>query len=571
MEEPMPERAKKIVIIGGVAAGATAAARVRRLDENAEIILLERGPYVSFANCGLPYHIGGTIEKRSKLLLQTPEGFFSRYRVQVMLNTEAIDIDRQKKIVTVRNNKAPDPNQAISTIEYDGLILAQGGTPVIPPLPGIDQSHVFKLWTIPDMDSINKYIKEHNPKQVVVVGGGFIGLETAEAFVERGLSVTIVELTDHLMPPMDLVYGKRIQERFEAAGAKVLVQRGVQSIEKDAVTLNDGNTIPADMVLLSVGVRPNTELAKKADLEIGATGALVVNEYLKTQDPFIWAAGDMVEVVSRVSGAKVRIPLAGPANRQGRIAATNVVAALSELHGEAGPAPIKYRGAIGTSVVKIFDETAASTGFSLAAARKAGFDARETTILKAHHATYYPGDQDLLLTLVYEAKTGKLLGVQAYGKEGVEKRIDAAAVALYAQLTVENLTEIDFAYAPPYSSANDPLNMAAFAAVNALSGYSPQISADEVPLDGSVQILDVRTYGEYSHGHLGEAVHIPLDELRDRLEELAKDKPIRIVSKGGFEGHLANRILIQQGFIDVAYISGGWATLRLRTGLNIEA
>jgi len=571
MEEPMPERAKKIVIIGGVAAGATAAARVRRLDENAEIILLERGPYVSFANCGLPYHIGGTIEKRSKLLLQTPEGFFSRYRVQVMLNTEAIDIDRQKKIVTVRNNKAPDPNQAISTIEYDGLILAQGGTPVIPPLPGIDQSHVFKLWTIPDMDSINKYIKEHNPKQVVVVGGGFIGLETAEAFVERGLSVTIVELTDHLMPPMDLVYGKRIQERFEAAGAKVFVQRGVQSIEKDAVTLNDGTTIPADMVLLSVGVRPNTELAKKAGLEIGATGALVVNEYLKTQDPFIWAAGDMVEVVSRVSGAKVRIPLAGPANRQGRIAATNVVAALSELHGEAGPAPIKYRGAIGTSVVKIFDETAASTGFSLAAARKAGFDARETTILKAHHATYYPGDQDLLLTLVYEAKTGKLLGAQAYGKEGVEKRIDAAAVALYAQLTVENLTEIDFAYAPPYSSANDPLNMAAFAAVNALSGYSPQISADEVPLDGSVQILDVRTYGEYSHGHLGEAVHIPLDELRDRLEELAKDKPIRIVSKGGFEGHLANRILIQQGFIDVAYISGGWATLRLRTGLNIEA
>jgi len=567
----MPEKANKIVIVGGVAAGATAAARVRRLDETAEIVLLERGPYVSFANCGLPYHIGGTIEKRSKLLLQTPEGFFSRYRVQVMLNTEAIEIDRQKKLVTVRNNKAPDPNQALSTIEYDGLILAQGGTPVIPPLPGVDQSHVFKLWTIPDMDAINKYIKEHNPKHVVVVGGGFIGLETAEAFVERGLSVTIVELTDHLMPPMDMVYGKRIQERFEAAGAAVLVQKGVQSIEKDRVTLNDGTTIPADMVLLSVGVRPNTELAKKAGLEIGATGALVVDEYLKTLDPYIWAAGDMVEVVSRVSGAKVRIPLAGPANRQGRIAATNVVAALSELQGNAGPTPLKYRGAIGTSVVKIFDETAASTGFSLAAARKAGFNARETTVLKAHHATYYPGDQDLLLTLVYEATTGKLLGAQAYGKEGVEKRVDAAAVALYAQLSVENLTEIDFAYAPPYSSANDPLNMAAFAAVNALSGYSPQISADELPLDGSVQILDVRTYGEYSHGHLAEAIHIPLDELRDRLEELSKDRPIRIISEGGFEGHLANRVLKQQGFNDVAYISGGWATLRLRTGLNIEA
>lgn len=567
----MPERAKKIVIVGGVAAGATAAARVRRLDETAEIILLERGPYVSFANCGLPYHIAGTIEKRSKLLLQTPEGFFSRYRVQVLLNTEAVEIDREHKRLTVRDNKAPDPDQALSTIDYDGLILAQGGTPVIPPLPGVDQSHVFKLWTIPDMDAINKYIKEHNPKHAVVVGGGFIGLETAEAFVERGLSVTIVELTDHLMPPMDAVYGKRIQERFEAAGAKVLVQKGVQSIQQNTVTLNDGSQIPADLVLLSVGVRPNTELAKKAGLEIGSTGALVVDEYLKTQDPFIWAAGDMVEVVSRISGAKVRIPLAGPANRQGRIAATNVVAALAEAEGKTGPAPLTYRGAIGTSVVKIFDETAASTGFSLAAAKKAGFNARETTILKAHHATYYPGDQDLLLTLVYEAGSGKLLGAQAYGKEGVEKRIDAAAVAIYAQLTLEHLTEIDFAYAPPYSSANDPLNMAAFSAVNALSGYSPQVSADEVPLDGSVQFLDVRTYGEYSHGHLAEATHIPLDELRDRLEELSKNKPIRIISKGGFEGHLANRILKQQGFSDVAYISGGWATLRLRNGLNIEA
>ena len=571
MEDHMPEKAKKIVIVGGVAAGATAAARARRLDEQAEILLLERGPYVSFANCGLPYHIAGTIEKRSKLLLQTPEGFFSRYRVQVLLNTEAIEIDRQKKQVILRDNRAADPVQGTSRIDYDGLILAQGGTPVIPPLSGVDQSHVFKLWTIPDMDAINKYIKEHNPKQVVVVGGGFIGLETAEAFVERGLSVTLVELTDHLMPPMDAIYGKRIQERFEAAGAKVLIQKGVQSIQKDRVSLNDGTEIPADMVLLSVGVRPNSELAKKAGLEIGSTGALAVGEYLRTQDPFIWAAGDMVEVVSLVSGAKVRIPLAGPANRQGRIAATNVVATLAEQRGEPGPALHKYRGAIGTSVVKIFDETAASTGFSLTAARKAGFDARETTILRAHHATYYPGDQALLLTLVYEAKTGKLLGAQAYGKEGVEKRIDAAAVAIYAKLTVEDLAEIDFAYAPPYSSANDPLNMAAFTAVNALSGYSPQISSDELPLDNSVQIVDVRTYGEYARGHLEQATHIPVDELRDRLDEVSHEKPIRLISEGGFEGHLANRILKQQGFKDVAYISGGWATLRLRDSLKIEA
>ncbi len=567
----MPEKAKKIIIVGGVAAGATAAARIRRLDEHAEIILLERGPYVSFANCGLPYHIAGSIEKRSKLLLQSPEGFFSRYRVQVLVNTEAVDIDRTNRKVTVRDHRAPNPEQAFNTIEYDALILAQGGTPIIPPIPGVDQSHVFKLWTIPDMDAINKYLKEQQPKHVVVVGGGFIGLETAEAFVERGLSVTIVELTDHLMPPMDTLYGRRIQERFEAAGATVLVKKGVQSIQKDKVTLNDGSEIPADLVLLSVGVRPNTELAKKAGLEIGNTGALVVDEYLKTQDPYIWAAGDMVEVVSHISGAKVRIPLAGPANRQGRIAATNLVAALSETRGEQGPLPLKYRGALGTSVVKIFDETAASTGFSLAAARKAGFNARETTILKANHATYYPGYQDLLLTLVYEASTGKLLGAQAYGKEGVEKRIDAVAVAIYAQLTVENLTEIDFAYAPPYSSANDPLNTAAFSAMNALSGYSNQISADELPLNGSAYILDVRTYGEYARGHLADAIHIPLDEIRDRLDEIPRNKPIRIISEGGFEGHVANRILTQQGYQDTAYISGGWATLRLRDGLTIEA
>ncbi|MFQ3546765.1 MAG: FAD-dependent oxidoreductase, partial [Termitinemataceae bacterium] len=464
---PQTGKTKKIVIVGGVAAGATAAARIRRLDEHADIILLEKGPYVSFANCGLPYHIAGTIQKRSKLLLQTPEGFFSRYRVNVHLNTEAIRIDRANKQIVIRDTTAIDSTNAERSIGYDALILAQGGSPVVPPLPGIEQGHVFKLWTIPDMDKINKFIKEKNPKHAVVVGGGFIGLETAEAFVERGLSVTIIELTDHLMPPMDAVFGKRIQERFEAAGAQVLVKTGVTAINPTRVTLSDGTEIPADLVLLSVGVRPNTDLAKAAGLEIGGTGALVVNEYLRTTDPYIWAAGDMVEIVSRVSGAKVRIPLAGPANRQGRIAATNVIAALAEAAGEIGPKPLIYRGSIGTSVVKIFDETAASTGFSLAAALKAGFDARESTIEKANHATYYPGEQYILVRLVYEAKTGRLLGAQAYGKEGVEKRIDAAAVALYAKLTVSDLAEIDFAYAPPYSSANDPLNMAAFTAENA--------------------------------------------------------------------------------------------------------
>ncbi len=562
----MEKRTKRLLIVGGVAAGATAAARARRLDEDAEITILERGPYVSFANCGLPYHISGAIEKRSKLLLQTPEGFFSRYRVNVLLRTEALSIDRAGRTVRARS---PEGEQ---DIPYDALILAQGGTPVVPPLPGVDLPQVFKLWTIPDMDAIQKFIADKKPKNAVVVGGGFIGLETAEAFVERGLAVTVVELTDHLMPPMDALYGDRIAERFRAAGARVLVKRAVAEIRADSVLLDDGSSVPADLVLLSVGVRPNTELAAAAGLALGTGGALAVDEHLRTADERIWAAGDMVEVVSKVSGAKVRIPLAGPANRQGRIAAGNALAALAAESGVPGPAPAAYRGAAGTSVVKIFDETAAITGLSLAAARRAGLDAAEATVLKGSHASYYPGAQDLLLTLVYERPSGRLLGAQAYGREGAEKRIDAAATALQAGLGVEDLAEMDFAYAPPYSSANDPLNMAAFAASNALSGYGPAVSAAEVlsEAESAPLILDVRTYGEYAKGHPAGALHIPLDELRDRLQELPSDRALRVLSVGGFEGHLATRILLQKGYADTANISGGWAALRSVAGLEIE-
>lgn len=562
----MAEQPRKIVIVGGVAAGATAAARARRLDENAEITIIERGPYVSFANCGLPYHLSGKIEKRSKLLLQTPEGFYSRYRVDVKLKTEAVAIDRAAKTLRVRD-LAPGADGAERDIPYDALILAQGGSPFVPPIPGSDQDHVFKLWTIPDMDAIKKFIAEKAPKSAVVVGGGFIGLETAEAFVERGMQVSIVELTDHLMPPMDRPYGERIKARFEEAGAKVYISKGAKGIGANTVTLDDGSELPADLVLLSVGVRPNVALAKSASLELGVSGALVVDENLRTADPAIWAAGDMVELVSKVSGAKIRIPLAGPANRQGRIAATNVLAALG-----ADCAPLRYRGAAGTSVVKIFDDTAASTGFSLAAARRAGFDAAEATILKADHASYYPGEQDMLLTLIYDRADGRLLGAQSYGKVGVEKRIDAAAVALQARLSVEDLAELDFAYAPPYSSANDPLNMTAFVAVNARTGYSPLAGADEAAeaVKQGAAFLDVRTYGEYAKGHAVGAVHMPVDEIRDRLDEIPSDKPLFLVSKGGFEGHIAARILRQKGFSNVTNVSGGWATLSLVPGIEIE-
>lgn len=574
----MAETKRRFVIVGGVAAGATAAARIRRLDEEAEIVLLEKGPYVSFANCGLPYHLSGDIEKRSKLILQTPEGFLSRYRVTVKLRSEAMEIDRNRKEVHLQTGEK---------IPYDALILAQGGSPVVPDLPGVNLPHVFKLWTIPDMDAINKYIKEKGPQHALVVGGGFIGLETAEAFVKRGMKVSIVELMDRLMPNLDLPYGRRIQERFEEEGARVLVGKGVVAIEEKRVVLQDGTALPADLVLLSIGVKPNVDLAKRAGLAIGPTGALVVNEYLQTDDPYIWAAGDMVEVVSRVTGGKVRIPLAGPANRQGRIAATNAVAALAKEKGVEGPSPLLYRGALGTSVVKIFDETVASTGLSLAAAQKAGLDAREATILKPNHATYYPGAEDILLTLVYEEGSGRILGAEAMGKFGVEKRIDSVAVAITASFTVEDLSEVDFAYAPPYSSANDPLNIVAFAASNARSGYCPLASLDDlrssigsndkaVPSKDSDHpslplFLDVRTYGEYQRGHLVGSLHIPLDELRDRLEEVPKDRPLRVISPGGYEGHLATRQLIQKGFKDVANCSGGWAVLRLVPGISIES
>jgi len=446
--------------------------------------------------------------------------------------------------------------------------------PTVPPLPGVGKEHVFRLWNIPDMDAIQKFIKEKAPKSAVVVGGGFIGLETAEAFVERGLAVTVVELTDHLMPPMDLPYGVRIKERFEAAGARVLVKRAVKSIDDGRVLLDDGSSVDADIVLMSVGVRPNAELAKAAGLEIGASGALVVDEGLRTADPAIWAAGDMVEVVSKVHGAKTRLPLAGPANRQGRIAATNAVAALRAAAGMADVPPMRYKGAAGTSVVKIFDETAASTGLSLAAALKAGLDASEATILKADHASYYPGEQDLLLSLVYDKGSGKLLGAQAYGKAGAEKRIDAAAVALQAGLSIEDIAELDFAYAPPYSSANDPLNMAAFVASNARAGYAPLVSAPAAAAAvaaGKALFLDVRTYGEYAKGHAAGSVHLPVDEIRDRIAEIPRNLPLALVSKGGFEGHIALRVLAQKGVAGAENISGGWSTLRLVPGLEIEA
>jgi NADPH-dependent 2,4-dienoyl-CoA reductase/sulfur reductase-like enzyme/rhodanese-related sulfurtransferase len=551
--------AKKLLIIGGVAGGATAAARARRVSEDAEIVVLERGPYVSYANCGLPYFIGRDIDKRSKLLLQTPEGFDARYRVEVRLHTEALEIDLAGKRVLARGP------QGEAWVPYDALILAQGGTPILPPLPGADAEHVFKLWTVPDMDRIDGFITDSKQKTAVVVGGGFIGLEMAEAFKHRGIETTVVEMMPTVMSVMDAEFGTLVARELEANGVRTLTGTGVASVDVAAreVVLSDGRRLPAELVLFSVGVRPELALAKRAGLEIGPSGGLVVDDHLRTSDPNVYAAGDMVEVVQKISGRHVRIPLAGPANRQGRIAASN---ALGQQ--------MRYGGALGTSVVKVFAATAAMTGLSERAARDAGLSVGVAIIHKDDHASYYPGGREIALKLVYDRKTSRLLGAQAFGHGGVDKRIDVLATALAGELTLEDLAELDLAYAPPYSSANDPVNLAAFVGLNDLSGFSPLVTAAELrfALGGSTPplVLDVRTRGEHAAAHVKGAMHVPVDELRDQLDALPRDRRIVVYCKGGFRGHLAVRVLKASGFADVANVTGGFTSIATEAGFAIE-
>lgn len=545
----------RLVIIGGVAAGATAAARARRIDENAEITIIEKGPYVSFANCGLPYRISGDIKRRGQLILQTPEGFFARYRIKVLLNTEAIAIDRQQKQVTLKGK------EGLSTIPYDKLILAQGGSPIRPSFEGSDSKNVFNLWTIPDTDNIENFIKENSPKTAVIVGGGFIGLEAAEALHKRGISTTIVELTQQLMPLSDPEFGAQIAQAFAENGVSTITGKALVAVDEKAhlAFLSDNSQLQADLVLLAVGVRPNLELAKKSELTIGPSNGLAVDSWLKTNDPDIYAAGDMIEVTRIPDGAKTRVPLAGPANRQGRIAATNALGGS-----------MQYSGSLGTSVVKVMNYTYAMTGLSEKAARASGIECRAVTVHRPHHASYYPGGEDLSLKIIYQAKDGRILGAEAFGKEGVEKRIDVLAVAIYAKLTLEDLSALDLSYAPPYSSANDPLQMAAFAARNDMVGFSKFITAQEaLPLikENSATVLDVRTFNEFVQGHIRGSIHIPVDELRDRIDEIPESQ-LLIVSKAGFEGHLAYRQLVEKRSSDIKYVSGGFTSMQLIKEFN---
>ena len=541
---------EKIVIVGGVAAGATAAAKVRRISPTAEIIMLEAGPDISFANCGLPYFIGGDIKSRSKLILQSPESFNEQYGVEVHTHTIVSSIDRTAHQVNTLDTRSGEHK----TFEYTKLILAQGGRPIKPTLPGADLDHVFTLWTLEDMDKISHHLLEKKPQTAVVVGGGFIGLEMVEALVKRGLKVNVVEMMPHVMAVMEAETAGFIENELLSYGVGIHTGAGVIEIKSRSVKLDNGKILDADMVLLSIGVRPTLQLAKEAGLEIGEAGGLLVNAQLQTSDPDIFAAGDMVEIEHRVSGKKVRIPLAGPANRQGRIAAENV---LGGNHA--------YKGSIGTSVVRVFEAVAGITGFSLKQARAAGLDADAVVVHKEHHTSYYPGAETVTTMLVYDRHTGIVLGGQTAGYKGADKRLDVIATATASKLTINDLADIDFAYSPPIGTANDAINMAAYTAENRISGFSPSVTVTE--LDSLIAgqnpvIVDVRDVFAFEKTHVKGAVHIPLELLTEQLNTIAKGRPVLVYDETGKKGHQALRTLVGAGFKEVTNISGGHISLQ---------
>ncbi|MBN2806227.1 MAG: FAD-dependent oxidoreductase, partial [Prolixibacteraceae bacterium] len=539
-----------VLIIGGVAAGATAAAKARRISPTAKIIMLEGGPDISFANCGLPYYIGGDIKSRSKLILQSPESFNEQYGVEVHTNTVVSSIDRNAYVVTALDTRSGEA----TTFAYTKLILAQGGRPVKPNLPGANQDHVFTLWTLDDMDKITNHLNEKNPKKAVVVGGGFIGLEMVEALVKRGLEVSVVEMMPHVMALMEAEMAGFIENELLSYGVNIHTNAGVTEIGNKNVKLDNGKILDADMVLLSIGVRPTLQLAQETGLEIGEAGGLLVNEHLQTSDPDIYAAGDMVEIENRVNGRKVRIPLAGPANRQGRIAAEN---ALGGKHA--------YKGSIGTSVVRVFEAVAGITGLSLKQARALGIDADAVVVHKEHHTSYYPGAETVTVQLVYDRETGVVLGGQTAGYKGADKRLDVIATATAAKLTVSDLADIDFAYSPPIGTANDAMNMAAYAAENRISGFSPSVSVSELDafIEGKQPVfVDVRDIFAYEKTHVEGALHIPLEILQDQLSTIPNDRLILIYDEHGKKGHQALRTLLGAGFMHVVNISGGHTSLQ---------
>jgi len=541
----------KLLIVGGVAGGASAAARARRLSETAQILLIERGPDISFANCGMPYYIGGEIVDRQKLLVVTPERLQQRYRINVRIHSQVEAIDRETRTVTIRELTTGKPY-----IEsYDRLLLATGAAPLRPPLPGIDLPGVHTLRHLDDMDRIRAATDECC-KDVVVVGAGFIGLELVENLTRRGAKCTILDHNDQVLPPFDREMARPIRQELERQGVTVRLQDSVTGFTRDnerlQVQLQSGGTMPADLVILGMGVRPENQLAVQAGLAIGPRGGIQVNAQMQTTDPLIYAVGDAVETTDFVFGGPTQIPLAGPANRQGRLAADHIFGR-----------EVAYRGTQGTAILRVFDKTAACTGWSEKQLIRQGIPYRKTYIHPAHHAGYYPGAEAMTLKLLFDPHTGRILGAQGIGGTGVDKRIDVLAMAIQGRMTVYDLEQAELAYSPQYGSAKDPVNMLGFVAAEMLRGAHDQITVEELSTASPRPLLiDVRTPTEYAAGHLPEAVNIPVDELRERLNDVPKDRPLVTYCQVGQRGYLAQRMLTQRGYA-ARNLSGGFKTYEL--------
>ncbi len=550
----------KLVIVGGGAGGATAAARARRLDERSEIVLFERGEHVSYAHCGLPYYIGGIIQDRDALLASTPERFKSRYRVDVRVLTEVKRILRDEKAVEV----VELDTGKVYRERYDKLILSPGSSPVIPPIEGVDLDGIFTLRNLSDADRIVRFINERNPQRALVIGAGFIGLELVEGLKHRGMEVTLVEMLGQVLPAMDAEMTRVVELELKRHGVNLMLNEQVVSFERkgDLVVANleSGRKVETDMVMLCVGVRPNTELARSAGLEIGSLGGIKVNEFLQTSDPDIYAIGDAIEVPHFVTGKPVLIPLAGPANRQARIAVDNIYGRK-----------VKYRGILGTAIVKVFEVVAAITGVNEKNLNRLGIRYEKCYLHPHSHATYYPGATQMTVKLLFSPDDGRIFGAQIVGNDGVDKRIDVFATAILSGASVEDLTHLELAYAPQFSTAKDAVNIAGYIASNIINGDAPSAHWDEIESfsEDKYIVLDVRTKEEAALGKHLKAINIPLEQLRGRLHELPKDKTIYTYCTVGLRGYIATRILVQEGF-NAKNLSGGYRMISLMRPLAKE-
>lgn len=542
----------KILIVGGVAGGATVAARLRRIDENAQIILFERGEYVSYANCGLPYHIGGTISDRSRLFVQTVDGFINRFNIDIRIRSEVVGIDTQNKSISVHNLAEDNIYQET----YDKLVISTGAEPIKPIIPGIDDKRIFSLRSVPDMDQIKNYIDKHRPKRAVVIGGGFIGLEMVENLYDAGLEVSLVERLNQVMAPIDYSMAALVHQHLSQKRVSLFLEENVVEFESESnglkVVLESGKELVADMVILSIGVRPDIKLAKEAGIKIGSLGGIVVDDYMQTSDNDVYALGDAVEIYNPVIGKNALIPLAGPANKQGRIVADNI------LEGNR----YKYNGTIGTSIAKVFDLTVAATGVSAKILKREGIEYIPSFTHGNSHAGYYPDALPLSIKILFSPVDGKLYGAQVVGFDGVDKRIDLFAQVIKNNGTIYDLQEIEHAYAPPYSSAKDPVNMAGFVAENILKKKVNIVQWRDIEKrDITTSLLiDSRTVEEFNMGHINGAVNIPVDDIRNRLAEIPKDRKIIVYCAVGLRGYIASRILMQHGYTSVFNLSGGYKT-----------